>query len=63
MSKDEYEFFINVDSACPQAMDDVIDSLRTQISGRVHEPSRNKQKDTCAGVSSPCTDTLSYKHT
>ncbi|XP_028809905.1 phenylalanine-4-hydroxylase isoform X2 [Denticeps clupeoides] len=42
----EYEIFINVDTACSQALDEVIDGLRTQISGHVHELSRNKQKDT-----------------
>ncbi|XP_041833003.1 phenylalanine-4-hydroxylase [Melanotaenia boesemani] len=46
MDKEEYEFFISVDSNCSQALDEVIDSLRTQISGQVHELSRNKQKDT-----------------
>ncbi|KAF3859334.1 hypothetical protein F7725_021733 [Dissostichus mawsoni] len=44
--KDLYEFFISVDSSCSQALDEVIDSLRTQISGHVHELSRNKLKDT-----------------
>jgi len=28
------------------AMEEVVDSLRTQISGQVHELSRNKKKDT-----------------
>ncbi|KAM9328148.1 phenylalanine-4-hydroxylase [Pholidichthys leucotaenia] len=46
MNKDQYEFFISVDSSCSQALDDVIDGLRTQISGHVHELSRNKEKDT-----------------
>ncbi|XP_068573296.1 phenylalanine-4-hydroxylase [Cebidichthys violaceus] len=46
MNKDQYEFFISVDASCSQALDEVIDSLRTQISGHVHELSRNKQKDT-----------------
>uniref|UniRef100_A0AAQ5YFR5 phenylalanine 4-monooxygenase n=1 Tax=Amphiprion ocellaris TaxID=80972 RepID=A0AAQ5YFR5_AMPOC len=46
MNKDQYEFFISVDSTCSQALDEVIDGLRTQISGHVHELSRNKQKDT-----------------
>ncbi|KAG7456224.1 hypothetical protein MATL_G00249460 [Megalops atlanticus] len=45
-NKQEYEFFISVDTACAQALDEVIDGLRTQISGQVHELSRNKQKDT-----------------
>uniref|UniRef100_A0A8C9UX38 Phenylalanine-4-hydroxylase n=1 Tax=Scleropages formosus TaxID=113540 RepID=A0A8C9UX38_SCLFO len=42
----EFEFFISVDSACAQSLDDVINALRTQISGNVHELSRDKQKDT-----------------
>ncbi|KAG7225576.1 hypothetical protein INR49_004982 [Caranx melampygus] len=46
MDKDQYEFFISVDSTCSQALDEVIDGLRTQISGHVHELSRNKEKDT-----------------
>lgn len=45
-NKEEYEFFISVDQASSKAMDEVVDSLRTQISGQVHELSRNKQKDT-----------------
>ncbi|CAL8322987.1 unnamed protein product [Lota lota] len=45
-NKEEYEFFINVDSSCSHALDQIIDDLRTQISGQVHELSRNKQKDT-----------------
>lgn len=48
MNKDQYEFFISLDSTSSQALDDIIDSLRTQISGHVHELSRNKQKDTGA---------------
>lgn len=46
MNKEEYEFFISVEPNCSQALDEVIDGLRTQISGHVHELSRNKQKDT-----------------
>uniref|UniRef100_A0AAQ4QIL5 Phenylalanine-4-hydroxylase n=1 Tax=Gasterosteus aculeatus aculeatus TaxID=481459 RepID=A0AAQ4QIL5_GASAC len=46
MNKDQFEFFISVDASCAQALDEVIDSLRTQISGHVHELTRNKQKDT-----------------
>uniref|UniRef100_A0A673BNY8 Phenylalanine-4-hydroxylase n=2 Tax=Sphaeramia orbicularis TaxID=375764 RepID=A0A673BNY8_9TELE len=46
MNKDQYEFFISVDSSSSQALDEVIDGLRTQISGHVHELSRNKKKDT-----------------
>uniref|UniRef100_A0A8C1L416 Phenylalanine-4-hydroxylase n=1 Tax=Cyprinus carpio TaxID=7962 RepID=A0A8C1L416_CYPCA len=45
-NKEEYEFFISVDQASSKALDEVVDSLRTQISGQVHELSRNKQKDT-----------------
>uniref|UniRef100_A0A8C3ACU6 Phenylalanine-4-hydroxylase n=1 Tax=Cyclopterus lumpus TaxID=8103 RepID=A0A8C3ACU6_CYCLU len=46
MNKEQFEFFISVDASCSQALDEVIDGLRTQISGHVHELSRNKQKDT-----------------
>lgn len=46
MNQDQFEFFISVDSTCSQALDEVIDGLRTQISGHVHELSRNKEKDT-----------------
>uniref|UniRef100_A0A8C6UW86 Phenylalanine-4-hydroxylase n=1 Tax=Neogobius melanostomus TaxID=47308 RepID=A0A8C6UW86_9GOBI len=45
-NKEQYEFFISVDPSCSQALDEAIDSLRTQISGHVHELSRNKKKDT-----------------
>ncbi len=45
-NKEEYEFFISVDQACSKVLDEVVDGLRTQISGQVHELSRNKQKDT-----------------
>ncbi|KAF4079875.1 hypothetical protein AMELA_G00183340 [Ameiurus melas] len=45
MNKAEYEFFISVDKSYP-VLDEVIISLRDQISGQVHELSRNKQKDT-----------------
>lgn len=43
---DQYEFFINVNASCSQALDEIIDNLRTDISGHVHELSRNKEKDT-----------------
>ncbi|CAG5927376.1 unnamed protein product [Menidia menidia] len=46
MNKEEYEFFISVDPTCSQILDEVIEGLRMQISGHVHELSRNKQKDT-----------------
>ncbi|XP_066561585.1 phenylalanine-4-hydroxylase isoform X2 [Amia ocellicauda] len=46
LNKDVYEFFISVDTTSAKALDDVIDGLRTQITGHVHELSRNKQKDT-----------------
>lgn len=46
INKGEYEFFISVDTACSKILDKVINSLRGQISGQVHELSRNKQKDT-----------------
>ncbi|XP_026100603.1 phenylalanine-4-hydroxylase-like, partial [Carassius auratus] len=45
-NKEEYEFFISVDQASSNALDEVVDGLRTQITGQVHELSRNKQKDT-----------------
>lgn len=45
-NKEEYEFFISVDQASCKGMEEVVDKLRTQISGQVHELSRNKQKDT-----------------
>ncbi len=45
-NKEEYEFFISVDQACSKVLDEVVDGLRTQISGQVRELSRNKQKDT-----------------
>ncbi|XP_016135387.1 phenylalanine-4-hydroxylase-like [Sinocyclocheilus grahami] len=45
-NKEQYEFFISVDQASSKALDEVVDGLRTQISGQVHELSRNKQKDT-----------------
>lgn len=46
MNSEQYEFFISVDSSCSQALDEVIDCLRTQISGHVHELTRSKEKDT-----------------
>ncbi|XP_076015840.1 phenylalanine-4-hydroxylase isoform X2 [Genypterus blacodes] len=46
INKEEFEFFISVDSSCSKALDEVIDGLRTEISGHVHELSRNKLKDT-----------------
>ncbi|KAJ8381949.1 hypothetical protein SKAU_G00027270 [Synaphobranchus kaupii] len=45
-NKQEYEFFVSVDTTCSKALDEVIEGLGTQISGHVHELSRNKQKDT-----------------
>ncbi|XP_033888227.3 phenylalanine-4-hydroxylase isoform X1 [Acipenser ruthenus] len=46
LNKEDYEFFINVDATCSKELDEVIASLKTQISGHVHELSRNKAKDT-----------------
>uniref|UniRef100_A0A8C5D8P7 Phenylalanine-4-hydroxylase n=1 Tax=Gouania willdenowi TaxID=441366 RepID=A0A8C5D8P7_GOUWI len=46
MNKDQYEFFISLDSSASQVLDDVIDGLRTQISGHVHELTRSKEKNT-----------------
>ncbi|KAG9339883.1 hypothetical protein JZ751_022196, partial [Albula glossodonta] len=45
MNKEEYEFFVSVDMACAKALDEVIDGLRAEISGNIHELSRNKQGD------------------
>lgn len=45
LNKEEFEFYVSVDMACSQALDEVINGLRTQISGHVHELSRNKQAD------------------
>ncbi|KAG9280173.1 phenylalanine-4-hydroxylase [Astyanax mexicanus] len=45
-NKQEYEFFISVDVSCSKALDEVIDGLRAEITGQVHEMSRNKIKDT-----------------
>ncbi|XP_068611550.1 phenylalanine-4-hydroxylase [Brachionichthys hirsutus] len=42
----QFEFLINVDSSCSQALDDVIECMRTQICGQVHELTRSKEKDT-----------------
>ncbi|XP_048863052.1 phenylalanine-4-hydroxylase [Brienomyrus brachyistius] len=46
LNKKEFEFFISVDSSCAKTLDEVIEGLRTQISGQVHELSRDKLKDT-----------------
>ncbi|KAJ8007044.1 hypothetical protein DPEC_G00113490 [Dallia pectoralis] len=46
MNSQEFEFFISVDTNCSKALDEVIAGLRAEISGNVHELSRNKQKDT-----------------
>ncbi|KAI1882114.1 hypothetical protein AGOR_G00247350 [Albula goreensis] len=45
MNKEEYEFFVSVDMACAKALDEVIDGLRAEISGNIHELSRNKLGD------------------
>lgn len=45
-NNEEYEFFISVDQASSKVLDEIVDGLRTQIRGQVHELSRNKQKDT-----------------
>lgn len=45
-NKEEYEFFISVDPASSKDLDEVVNGLRTQIRGQVHELTRNKQKDT-----------------
>lgn len=46
LNNQEFEFFISVDTSYSNSLDEVIDGLRTEISGHVHELSRNKQKDT-----------------
>uniref|UniRef100_A0A674A2S3 Tyrosine hydroxylase 2 n=1 Tax=Salmo trutta TaxID=8032 RepID=A0A674A2S3_SALTR len=46
LNNQEFEFFISVDTNYSNSLDEVIDGLRTEISGHVHELSRNKQKDT-----------------
>uniref|UniRef100_A0A8L0DNG6 Phenylalanine-4-hydroxylase n=1 Tax=Oncorhynchus mykiss TaxID=8022 RepID=A0A8L0DNG6_ONCMY len=46
LNNQEFEFFISVDTSSSKSLDEVIDGLRTEISGHVHELSRNKQKDT-----------------
>ncbi|XP_035640386.2 phenylalanine-4-hydroxylase-like isoform X1 [Oncorhynchus keta] len=46
LNNQEFEFFISVDTSNSKSLDEVIDGLRTEISGHVHELSRNKQKDT-----------------
>ncbi|CDQ65014.1 unnamed protein product [Oncorhynchus mykiss] len=46
LNNQEFEFFISVDTSYSKSLDEVIDGLRTEISGHVHELSRNKQKDT-----------------
>ncbi|XP_061085394.1 phenylalanine-4-hydroxylase-like [Conger conger] len=46
MNKEEFEFFVSVDTTCSKALDEVINGLRTQISGQVHELSRSKKSDT-----------------
>lgn len=50
LNKNEFEFFISVDNSCAKVLDEVIEGLRTQISGHVHELSRDKSKDTGACV-------------
>ncbi|XP_073724256.1 phenylalanine-4-hydroxylase [Misgurnus anguillicaudatus] len=45
-NKGQYEFFIRVDPASSKDLDEVVNDLRTQISGQVHELTRNKEKDT-----------------
>lgn len=46
LNNQEFEFFISVDTSYSKSLDEVIEGLRTEISGHVHELSRNKQKDT-----------------
>lgn len=51
LNNQEFEFFISVDTSYSKSLDEVIEGLRTEISGHVHELSRNKQKDTGVCVS------------
>ncbi|XP_069048914.1 phenylalanine-4-hydroxylase [Lepisosteus oculatus] len=46
LNKNQYEFFVSVDMASSETLDHIVSGLRAQISGHVHELSRNKAKDT-----------------
>nr|XP_056702546.1 phenylalanine-4-hydroxylase [Euleptes europaea] len=45
LNKDEYEFFINLDSKNIPALEDIVKALRDDIGANVHELSREKRKD------------------
>uniref|UniRef100_A0ACB8FMU6 Uncharacterized protein n=2 Tax=Sphaerodactylus townsendi TaxID=933632 RepID=A0ACB8FMU6_9SAUR len=45
LNKDEYEFFINLDSRNLSALEDIVRALRDEIGANVHELSRAKKKD------------------
>ncbi|XP_044297101.1 phenylalanine-4-hydroxylase isoform X2 [Varanus komodoensis] len=45
LNKDEYEFFINLESKNIPALEDIIRKLRDEIGANVHELSREKRKD------------------
>ncbi|KAH0616985.1 hypothetical protein JD844_028524 [Phrynosoma platyrhinos] len=45
LNKDEYEFFINVESKNVPALEELIRTLRDDIGANVHELSREKRKD------------------
>ncbi|KAK9400025.1 phenylalanine-4-hydroxylase [Crotalus adamanteus] len=45
LNKDEYEFFINLESKNISALPDIIKTLRDDIKANVHELSREKRKD------------------
>uniref|UniRef100_A0A8C5SHK1 phenylalanine 4-monooxygenase n=1 Tax=Laticauda laticaudata TaxID=8630 RepID=A0A8C5SHK1_LATLA len=45
LNKDEYEFFINLESKNISALPDIIKTLRDDIRAKVHELSREKRKD------------------
>ncbi|KAL8222050.1 UNVERIFIED_CONTAM: hypothetical protein K2H54_074850 [Gekko kuhli] len=45
LNKDEYEFFINLDSRNIPALEDIVRALRDDIGANVHELSREKRKD------------------
>ncbi|XP_054844785.1 phenylalanine-4-hydroxylase isoform X2 [Eublepharis macularius] len=45
LNKDEYEFFINLNSKNIPALEDIVKALRDDIGANVHELSREKRKD------------------
>jgi phenylalanine-4-hydroxylase len=45
LNNQEFEFFISVDTSNSKSLDEVIDGLRTEISGHVHEGHRCVYQD------------------